>query len=892
MWKIWVLGVDTEGVECRAFIREEPDSSIKRSGVQYWTPSASNPQPFDYLQAVQVHSTMIRSFALLLSCSMLFPTSITGQIQQQELTDWQFQQVGATDWQSAIVPGSVQLNLLQSGQIEDPFYRDNEAKVQWISDEDWAFKTTFSVEPSTLNQQYVQLVFDGLDTYATIELNGQPIGQTNNFFRTWKIPVKEALQEGDNELIITFEAPAKRSARDFKAIGYNLPGGQRVVSRKPQFHFGWDWGPTIIRSGIHRPVRLEAWSGPRIEDLYIQQKSVTVALAKLEAQVEISSSEKRTVPIKLLANGQIILEKTIPLKAGTNNISLPFEIPKPDLWWCVGMGEQARYHFELLLDESQKKALKTGLRSIELVTEKDAIGESFYFRLNGKRVFAKGANYIPVDILQGRVKQADYERLINDALAANMNMLRIWGGGQYENDEFYELCDQKGILIWQDFMFACAMYPGDQAFMENVRQEAIDNIKRLRNHPCIALWCGNNENSEGWHRWGWKLQVPPFKIRRIWKDYKRLFQQQLPQLVSDYHSEIDYWESSPKMGRGNPKHQFEGDSHYWGVWHDAEPFEMFLQKVPRFMSEFGFQSFPNWQTMKSFTEAEDRSLESEVMTVHQKHPRGNKLIRTYMDRKYPVPENFEEFVYASQIVQAEGMRLGIEAHRLSQPRCMGTLYWQLNDVWPVASWSSIDYYGRWKAMHYAVRDAFAQVNIVPRQSKEVLRLFVQYEGLDTLETLLHLHYYHLKTGTKGFTQQPVELLPKENQIGAVVKIRMEAFAQYGDLSDLQLQAQIMDGSTLLAERSVLFANPKALVLPDPQLSWTIEAHRNGPRILMHSKAFAHQVYLEWEGTGNFSDNFFDLLPSPEGKMIQLPIDTDIEVLEKTLKVRSFYDLQR
>jgi beta-mannosidase len=510
--------------------------------------------------------------------------------------------------------------------------------------------------------------------------------------------------------------------------------------------------------------------------------------------------------------------------------------------------------------------------------------ESFFFELNGVPLFAKGANYIPQDPFQPRVGEEAYRQLIDNVCKANMNMLRVWGGGIYEEDLFYELCDEKGILVWQDFMFACAMYPGDTAFLENVKVEAIQNLKRLRRHPSIALWCGNNENKEGWHRWGWQPAFSEAQRRDRWRDYEALFHKLLPELVATYQPEVDYWPSSPSYGRGNPRHLFEGDSHYWGVWHDAEPFDILAQRIPRFMSEFGFQAFPGPKTIAEFSAPEDRQLLSPVMQAHQKHPRGNELIMTYLERDLPKPRDFDDFLYLSQLLQAEGMRLGLEAQRRARPFCMGTLYWQLNDCWPVASWSGLDYRGRWKALHYAVREAFAEEMISVEKREEQLRLWLVSDRLDTLSNCeLQVELWGTRGRLLRVKRLPLELLPAQSQVYE----QLSAAAWGGKKAKKRfLRLALRDGEGKeVAEKFFYFLPPKDLNLPRPQLHWEVQKHQKGYWIHLRTDKPARAIRLSHPAEGWFSDNYFDLVPGA-GKSILFHTQKEIPNFTLGLKVRS------
>jgi len=460
--------------------------------------------------------------------------------------------------------------------------------------------------------------------------------------------------------------------------------------------------------------------------------------------------------------------------------------------------------------------------------------------------------------------------LLNDVVNANMNMLRVWGGGIYEEAIFYDLCDSLGILVWQDFMFACAMYPSDYLFLENVKEEAIQSVRRLRHHPSIALWCGNNENSEGWHRWGWQNAFTQKQQDKIWDGYQKVFQEMLPTIVAE-NSQSAYWESSPKFGRGNPKHQFEGDAHYWGVWHDAEPFENLETKVPRFMSEFGFQSFPQLSTIATFADSLNWDLNSAVMQKHQKHPRGNSLITEYMTREFNVPKDFRKFVYASQILQANGMRIGLESHRRNQPYCMGTLYWQLNDCWPVASWSSRDYFGNWKALHYTAHDVFAPISLSLEKTKNnSFNIWAISDTTNCADTLL-INTYSLEGGLVSSSKRFVKIKSQSQLIDSVPFCKDDEFI----ICKLKQQK---------AQSKVGFTKAiKHYVFPKPNIQYQYI----GSQLKLKTDTPAFQIYLHGI-KGNFSDNFFSLSPGEE-KIIEIETPG---FNPNNLVIWSLYDLNK
>lgn len=796
--------------------------------------------------------------------------------------NWQFKSLDADDYLNAQVPGSVQLNLLNNNKIEDPFYRSNEKKVQWIGEKDWEYRLTFQVDPSILNMDNIILNFEGLDTYAQVFLNGKMILNTENYFFSYEVNVKNQLKQKANNLRIVFFSPIKKTEKDWNQMRYELPGGPRVLSRKPQFHFGWDWGPRIVTIGPSGPIQIKAWNQLRIEDIHVRQLQILDEIARLEAEVQFHSNQSSTYEMEIWNENEKL--NSIPIKSnkGKNKVRIPYSILDPILWWPHTMGTPHLYTFEIKIKKGESQLasqqIKIGLRTIKLIQEKDDQGKSFYITVNGIPTFMKGANYIPMDILQGRISDQHYKDLLNDVVKSNMNMLRVWGGGQYEKEIFYSLCDELGILVWQDFMFACAMYPGDKSFLNNVKKEAEFNIKRLRNHPSIALWCGNNENSEGWHRWGWQKVFKPKQNKRVWGDYQAVFQKMLPSLVEAHTVDGIYWESSPKYGRGNPKHQFEGDAHYWGVWHDAEPFEMFEKKVPRFMSEFGFQSFPSMSTIQKFALPEDYDLKSEVMNVHQKHPRGNKLIKEYMSRDFPVPNAFEDFVYMSQVVQAYGMRKGMEAHRRNRPYCMGTLYWQLNDCWPVASWSSRDYYGEWKALQYATKEVFKPIILSVVEDKDSIHIYGISDQLSNQDLTLIIDQGQTTKDSsviENLVYQPLTILPNTSK-----KYLSFSTSNWWDKTNKNqhfLRLQLYNEATNNVVDQQLFFPVKhnQVIRIDPEISIEVSNHITHASIKLKSKYLAQQVMLTSNIAGHFSDNFFDLVPGEIKEISFIPkVDSD------------------
>jgi beta-mannosidase len=754
----------------------------------------------------------------------------------------------------------------------------------------------------------LRLVFKGLDTYADVYLNDSKVLSAENMFREWTVECKQFLKPGTNELKIYFHSPVKIDLPKLDKLGYQLPAvndqsengvlGDKKISvfaRKAGYHYGWDWGPRFVTSGIWRPIYLQAWDNARIENIQIVQKSISKDKAAISAVFEIQSTAdySEMLSAHLENEEQIKVEKPVKLTKGMNSISIDFEIENPQLWWSNGLGEPHLYSLvgQLKIANSLCDEQKTqfGIRTLKVVQKKDEVGTSFYFELNGVPVFAKGANYIPNDNFLPRVTKERYEHAVKSAADANMNMLRVWGGGIYENDIFYDLCDQYGIMIWHDFMFACSMYPGDVTFLENVKQEAIDNVKRLRNHPCLALWCGNNEIDAAWSQdtpggWGWKERFSEDLRKRLWDNYEDIFHRLLPQVVAEYDPKTFYWTSSP-LADWNKRASYESTSgaiHYWGVWHGREPFENFQLKIGRFMSEYGFQSFPELRTIKTYTLPEDWDIDSEVMAAHQRSGIGNRRIKEYMDMYYRDPKDFESLLYVGQVLQAEGIKSAIEAHRRKMPYCMGSLYWQLSDCWPVASWSSTDYYGRWKALHYFARKAYEDVLLSPIVENDTAQVFIISDKLNPLHALLKLEVMDFAGRILWHKELPVAI--PANSSKSYYQMSLSKLLKEIPVDRALLKTVLVQNEKVLSNNILYFEPVKNLNLPAPKINKTITPITAGYRILLSTDQLAKNVYVEIdEADGFFSDNFFDLLPG-EIVAIEFQCEADISDLVNKLKI--------
>ena len=750
--------------------------------------------------------------------------------------------------------------LFENGLIPDPFVGTNEQKVQWVAEDDWIFDTHFDVDPATLYYKHISIYFESLDTYGEVFLNGTKIGTFENMFLDNNFAIKKLLQAKNNHLKILFYSAKKKALALQKAYGIKLPGEERVFIRKPQYHFGWDWGPTLTGCGITSTPVIKAYNEVELKSVFVvADQDLPEQNTKLH--LDISSTLERSFQVNCQI-GDHFLDTLLFLSPGLHTYTLSVHIDQPQLWWTHNLGEPFLYEYNIQgYSDHDKFAIsgKFGFRKVVLHTQQDSSGQDFYFTLNGKRVFAKGANYIPTNIMGQREESLDPVSAVQEARFANMNMLRVWGGGIYESDAFYDACDSLGIMVWQDFMFACGMYPGDQNFLNSVKEEATFQIKRLRNHPSMALYCGNNENNEAWHRWGWKPSFTPSQQTKIWQDYQKLFNNILPNLVQAHHPDISYWESSPKFGRGDTRYLREGDAHDWWVWHDGRPFRHFLTAVPRFMSEFGFQSFPDIQTISTFADPSEYDLNHPTMLQHQKHPKGNAIIKDFTERDYPKPKNFEGFVYLSQMVQADGMALGIETHLRNQPYCSGSLYWQLNDCWPVASWSSMDYTGRWKPMMYQVKHLFAPSIISCYMSDDwVLHIHWVQDNSSSKSLQLTAQYMDFNgTPLRVWQEQFASNQPSKHVLDIDLKLFKEEFHPNEHVFYLSVQDE---KGHLLAEKIHFVLSPKHLSLSKPTIQLAKERIDERYILTLNTQSLAKNVALQASADGTWSDNFFDLIP--------------------------------
>lgn len=821
---------------------------------------------------------MKKLILLLLLCLSFFAMA------QQEVISlndgWQFSQKEKDTWYKAEVPGSVQRDLIRHKVLPDPYYGTNETKVQGPEHEDWDFKKTFNVTAEQLKYDDAIIFFEGLDTHADVFLNGSRIIQSKNMFVGYKVSVKNVLREGKNDLYIRFHSPMTTMDPARITTGYEYPAGNdhhdqkvSIYNRKAPYHFGWDWGMRLVQMGIWKPVSLTFYAKARIDDFYVKQKSISKEKAEIENIIEVFSVAEKPIEATLSVNYSMLVmsycqevKKQITLNPGKNSISIPVQIDKPYLWMPTGWGAPNLYGFTASINIDNQtiaqETVTTGLRSVRLVQEPDKHGKSFYFEVNGIPLFAKGANYIPGEIMTTQQDKEYYERFFDDVQAANMNFIRVWGGGIYENEEFYRQADARGILVWQDFIFGCVPYPSDDTFLANVKEEAVYNIKRLRNHPSLAFWCGNNEVEEGLEHWGWDKEYPKEVMDAWFKGYDKTFRSLLPDLVKEYDGTRSYIHGSPYDSNwGNPETFASSDAHDWGLWYGHLPFEGMADRLPRFASEFGFQSFPEMKVIRSFAPEDQWSLESDVMKIHQKASTGNSLIKKYMDMYYREPKNFEDFVYIGLVMQGNGMEESVEAMRRGRPYCMGSLYWQINDSWPVVSWSSIDYYGNWKAQHYRMRDVYAPLALGVKFADNKLNYYTMSDYLtDNNNLQLTVQVVDF---TKGVIKQFKEHVNAKANASEIVKtFNVADMVSEADKANTMIHAWLSDSKgKVISTKDYFFYWPNKLNLPETDVKTSVKYADGKYTVTLVSDKLAKDVFIENPIMGaKFTDNFIDLLP--------------------------------
>ena len=814
----------------------------------------------------------------------------------QSLTgSWQFRQVGTDEWLPATVPGGVHTDLMAAGRIPDPFVGDNERRVAWVAESDWEYRRTFAVDPELLKEEHVWLVCDGLDTLATITLNGQELGRTANMFRQYRWEIKPFLRPIDNELLIGFASPVRHAAehqaiRRMPGVSQAIPGGPYL--RKAPCQFGWDWGPQLPPIGIWKALRLEGCTNARLEGVHLRQQH-TGAEATIEAQVIVQrwSEKPLMAEVRVTTPDGEIIENRAPI-ASSNEATVTVPIALPQLWWPNGYGNQPLYGVEVALacDGAviDQRSYSIGLRTIELVQQPDQWGRSFTFVVNGVPIFVKGSNWIPADSFPTRITNDYLEHLIRSAAETHQNMLRVWGGGFYEEERFYDLCDRYGILVWQEFIFSCSIYPlDDPAFIENVRVESIQNIRRLRHRASLALWCGNNEMEWGWHDWNWNRP----DLQDLKAAYDLFFHHTLREWCVAEDPDHAYWPSSPSsdIPFENPNGQRQGDAHYWDVWHGRKPFTAYRDQYPRFMSEFGFQALPPLATIRTYVDEADWNMTSYIMEQHQKNASGNALMVGQMLDTFRFPKDFRSLVYLSMALQAEGIRYGVEHWRRHTDRVAGTLYWQLNDCWPVASWSSLDYFGRWKALHYAARRFYAPLLLSIEDDPPTQSIYITNDCRDCWEGDVRWSLETLSGDVLMSGEERVRAAPQ-----AVTHVGALNFAQQltdDNRRDLIFVAELWQNDRRVALQVATFVPTKHLALLNPRVTANLHTANGQLFLELTACSLARLVELALDGADvTFSDNYFDL---PAGRTVAvscpLPIGWSLARAEAALGIRSIYE---
>ena len=805
---------------------------------------------------------------------------------------------GMDAWKPATVPGSVHTDLMAAGLIGDPYVGAAEAGLQWIGLGAWEYRARFDVDAETLARAHAELRFDGLDTFAEVRLNGQPLLKADNAHRTWRARADGRLRAQGNELQIVFRSPIRTLLPQVQAMPHKIAGNypspygdepkDAMVGnfvRKPAYHFGWDWGPRYVTAGVWRQVHLDSWDQQRITDLSVRTDALDADTARLSVLLQVEQADaaatQKVVVDVLGPDGAKVAQITqdIALTPGGNPVSLPLQIDKPRRWWPVGYGAQDRYTVQARLGDGKQDALassiRIGLRTVQLQREEDKDGgQGFAFVINGVPVFAKGANVIPFDAFPARVTRERLRRDLQAARDANMNMLRNWGGGYYEDDAFYDIADELGLLVWQDFMFGGGMQPGyDPAFRANVVAEARDNIRRLRHHPSIVLWCGNNEEETAWKDWGHGKtlkEADPLFAQKVWQGYVDLFGKDLRSVVAEEGLGVPYWSSSPSNdldAKANDSRR--GDKHYWEVWgNPALPPTAYLKETPRFMSEYGLQAWPQLSTINAFATAEEQQIDGPVIQAHQKFlaGKGNERLLHYIEMEFGKPRNFADFVYLSQMMQAEGIALAALHHRASRPYTMGSLYWQLNDVWPGASWSSVDYYGNWKALNFHAKRFFADVAVAALRDEGTTRLSLLNDGRQPLDAQWRMRVLDFDG----------RVLRQERKAIRLPALSATAAASFSDAELLQgadpsrsvAVFELLRGDAVLAQRLIYFVPAKQQALQAAQLHSELRAEGDHYLLQLRADNLVRGVWIGFNNAdANVEDNAFDLLPGQTRELI-------------------------
>ncbi|RXZ79532.1 glycoside hydrolase family 2 protein [Paenibacillaceae bacterium] len=810
---------------------------------------------------------------------------------------WKMKRTDESEWIDGLVPGSVYNDLLQAGKMEDPFFRDNEYDALELSKFDYEYTREFHVEQNVLDHDVVLLRCEGLDTLCELFLNGTSVLKADNMHRTYEIDIKSLIVPGQNVIHIVFQSATlyaleKEQEQHLSSCADAVPGISHI--RKAHSMFGWDWGPQIPDTGIWRNINIVGYDIGRIDDVYVTQHHSD---NKVNLDIKVDLQNWNDAELNLRAQLVSPDGKTYEQEIAVSGLgaTLQLEIDDPHIWWPHNYGSHPLYALTVQLlrggESVDDRSLNIGLRTMTIRQDKDTWGESFEFEVNGKKIFAMGANYVPEDNVFGRINYERTLKLIKSCVEANYNCIRVWGGGYYLDDYFYDLCDQYGLIVWQDHLYACGNYDFNEAFKESIRLETIDNMKRIRHHASLGLWSGNNELEYAWAYWGWGERYG----EKLQNDYIKQFEEYLPELSKSLDPNTFYWRSSPSSTGyfDDPNNEHIGDMHYWDVWHGRKPITEFRTLYPRFMSEFGLQSFPSLKTVESFTLPEDRNIFSYVMESHQKNGTGNEKILYYISEYFKYPKNFDTLLFVSQLIQAEGMRVGIEHWRRNRGRCMGAIYWQLNDIWPVASWSSLDYFGRWKAGHYSAKRFFAPVLASACEEGTAVALHVTNETLNQVEGQLSWRLMNhrseiIQSGERAvaiddLSTQEVVSLDFAAELNTKQKLR-QSYLEF----DFVVDGQSVSGGT------VQFVKAKHFDYVNPNITSRISETADSFIVELESQAFAKFVELDLQvADALWSDNIFDLSASSvktvSVKKENLSEPLTLDAFKEQFTVRSLFD---
>ncbi|MFW5820350.1 MAG: beta-mannosidase, partial [Bacteroidota bacterium] len=747
--------------------------------------------------------------------------------------NWQFRKKGSEKWHPASVPGCIHTDLYKNRLIPDPFFGLNAEDLQWIEKEDWEYRADFEINEDSHSCLACELVFNGLDTYAQIRLNGVPILSTHNMHIPWNFEISDFLKRGINSISVLFKSPYYTALTDYNKLPYKLPvyhdEAEKKLSpftRKASYMYGMKWIPRLLTSGIWKEVKLCFHTTSVIKKLDINTANISDNEACLEVNYELAIFDQANYQLTIQAGNQKI--RDIPVNASGKIISKELiKIKNPELWWPHGYGEPYRYEIIITLYKNgvivDSITQKIGIRKVELLTKEDKAGSSFQFRINGQDIYIRGANVIPLEYFPSEINPKKYEELVFNAISVNMNMLRIWGGGIYPDDIFYELCDSHGILVWQDFMFAGGMYPSDRTFLENVKAEITFHVKRLKKYASIALWCGNDEIIEGYLKWGWKEQLGEHNDK-IKDSYQKIFNETIPAILEEEDNSRPYWPSTPSAGFSNPSDLDHGDFHYSLPLNNLKPYGVFRNNIGRFMSEFGFDSYPELRSIQAFLPASEWHPDSSVMKAHQSGAGETGMVKKNISWFYPEPKNFHQFLYISQLLQADAMGCAIEYQRRDKPRCMGSLFCHLNDCWPAASRASVDYYGRWKALHYRLKKYYRNIILTAESIEGKLKIHAISDLPEEKKVRIYLRIIDFN-GNFLAEDNSLQILDPDTAI-LVYEQDINEFLTESEKRFHLLIMKVFDGNHLLFNNLYYFVNPKQLALQDPEISIHLEKKFN------------------------------------------------------------------